>query len=414
MSHFPRTVRNLVVFFVALPLTGSFVLSSASAQPRRQGLPLPKKTVLPDDGVEVEMLRYKQLPMIETKINGKGPFRLIVDTGAAGVVLKDAVAQKLDLPPPPGMAPGMQIQVRAPGSNNLQASLFYIDTLEIGAMNFEGLWTIGMELPFGDGMDGVIGMDVFNDCLLTYDYLNQRMSFKRGQLPEVNNRDVLSYSNPRMPNSHPEVELKVDGEPTKFLIDTGMRGWFAMNQKQMDQYDVIQGPVVGEMGMSAAGLMPSKVCRIGNSINVGAFSVEKPIVRSMTSNVAANIVGTFFLENFKVTFDAKNKRFQLAESKKKSFTPNSLRSLGFGLKKDGESYVVWYVHPDSHAARIGIQTGDKIIDIDGKAAEEIFENKDWQEILQDNEQLEVKYQGKDEKSAKTATLKILEILPAVE
>lgn len=61
----------------------------------------------------------------------------------------------------------------------------------------------------------------------------------------------------------------------------------------------------------------------------------EPLLR-YSCEAAANVVGTFFLENFKVTFDVKNKRIRLTGPAEKSVTPKSLRSLGLGLKNEGD------------------------------------------------------------------------------
>jgi len=76
--------------------------------------------------------------------------------------------------------------------------------------------------------------------------------------------------------------------------------------------------------------------------------------------------------------------------------------------------LVWYVHPESHASKIGIQADDLILTINGQPAKKIFEGKDWQTMLQSNDRLTVQYRVKDDESLKTETLKILEILPAAE
>jgi S1-C subfamily serine protease len=195
------------------------------------------------------------------------------------------------------------------------------------------------------------------------------------------------------------------------MIGTGLRGWFAMSDQGIENCKVIQGPASGEMGMSAAGLMPSKVFRIDNTISAGSYSVEKPIVRAMNGNIGGNIVGTFFHENFKVTFDGKNKRVQLSGSADKSLTPKALRSLGFGLKNKGDNMVVWYVHPESHASKIGIKVDDLILEVDGTPVQEIFEGADWEAMLGSNDQLTVQYQAKGDTSTKTVSLETLEILP---
>ena len=120
---------------------------------------------MPDKDVEIEMLRFRQLPMIELMLNDSGPYRMIVDTGAAGLVVTPQLAKKLDLPSPPGIPDGMQVQVRTPGGP-VPATLHYADKIDIGDASFKGVWTIATSLPFGDGMEGVIGMNVFKEGLL--------------------------------------------------------------------------------------------------------------------------------------------------------------------------------------------------------------------------------------------------------
>ena len=187
-----------------------------------------------------------------------------------------------------------------------------------------------------------------------------------------------------------------------------------MSNSGIEECKVIQGPVNGEMGMSAAGLIPSKVLRIDNTISAGDFTVYQPVVRVMSENMNANVVGTLFLENFKVTFDAKNKRIQLAGSQEKPLTPQSLRSLGMGLKNKGDNMVVWYVLPESHASKLGIQTDDLVLAVNGKPVQQVFEATDWETILQSNDKLSVQYKSKGDQLAKTANLSIMEILPSAD
>ena len=127
------------------------VTSGVHAQPPRRGLPAPQQSVIPAAGVRVPMLRFHRLPLVEATIDGKGPFRMIVDTGAAGVVLQQSVAELLELPSPPGVPSGARIKVASPGGAGLPAALVYIEDFHVGDARFSGVWTISAALPFGAG-----------------------------------------------------------------------------------------------------------------------------------------------------------------------------------------------------------------------------------------------------------------------
>ena len=379
---------------------------------QRSGLPVPRETLIPEDGVEVEMLRFNRLPMIEIEINGKGPFRVVVDTGAAGVVLKKELAAELGLPAPPGMPEGQEIKVRAPGSDGLTATLHFIEELNVDAARIKGVWAIALEMPFGDGVDGVIGMDVFNDCLLTYDYPRNRIALHQGELPEVNGRDILAFSNPNMPNSHPQIDFSIDGEANSFMIDTGFRGWFAMGKEQIETMDVVDGPVEGEMGMSTAGPIPTQVARVSNSFTLGDIVVDYPTVRIIGGKLMKRVVGTLFLENFKLTFDAQNHRLQLEGPERDSLHPPALRSPGFGLIQRAGQMVVWFVNPGSDAAALGLKANDIVLEINGSPAKDVFGTLAWDQLIQSAESLTVGIEREGVESPMTLDIKVMNVISA--
>ena len=166
----------------------------------------------------------------------------MLDTGASGVLLSKDNADSLNLPSPPGMPAGMKTQVMSPGGP-VTATLGYIDELRIDDVQIRGIWTIATELPFGDAIDGVIGMNLFRSGLLTYDYPGGRFVLSKGELPEVNDRDVFAYETPQNSGSHPMIELTVGDKPVEFLIDTGFRGWFSVPAAFAQELGITAGPV---------------------------------------------------------------------------------------------------------------------------------------------------------------------------
>ena len=176
---------------ILLAVAASLPLGGAQAQPQRRGLPAPTESIFPKDPVEVLMHRLDRLPAVDVQINEKGPFRLIVDTGAAGVVLRSKLAEELKLKSPPGMPGGMHVQIASPGNKNIPATLVYVESLVMGKAEFRGIWTVATELPSVIDFDGILGMNVFHACLLIYDYRSNRIRLSQGALPKANGRDVF-------------------------------------------------------------------------------------------------------------------------------------------------------------------------------------------------------------------------------
>ena len=128
MIPFPRIARCLAVFLITLPIAWSWFPAAATAQVRR-GLPLPKKTLIPEEGLEVEMLRHKRLPMIEAKINGKGPFTFVLDTGAGTNVLDPKLADELEL-----VSTGTTRLGDPSAPNAIEANTYELESMSVAAV----------------------------------------------------------------------------------------------------------------------------------------------------------------------------------------------------------------------------------------------------------------------------------------
>ena len=407
--------RGLVLLTVAVMLP----LGSAQAQPQRRGLPAPTESVFRSDPVEIPMHRFNRLPAVDVQINGRGPFRLIVDTGAAGVVLQSDLAEELKLESPPGMPGGAaQVKLASPGNKNIPATLVHIERLVMGEAEFRGVWTVATELPFGDDFDGVVGMNVFHDRLLTYDYPRNRIRLTEGTLPKANGCDILSYSTPGGSGSHPSVELDIGGERARFMIDTGMRGWFALPNERAKQLGIEAGPFAGPMALFVGGSRRQQVARLSTAFRFGQYAVDHPIAFLTDESTGASlgtgmVLGTMFLEHFVVTFDPQNNLVRLARSSSAPITPPALRVLGISLRNLGRQMEVWDVHPASHARSLGIVNGDVIHEINGKAAGGLYGTGGWYELLQSTDRVKLRYSPRGTETARTVEVKVLELLPGV-
>jgi len=97
---------------------------------------------------------------------GDRPVQLQVDTGATGLVLNRAVADKL------GLKVEEKMKLGGIGDEGFKEGYeAYVDSIRIGGMEFRDCSVMVMNARQTlDSSDGLIGMDVFSDFLVTLDY----------------------------------------------------------------------------------------------------------------------------------------------------------------------------------------------------------------------------------------------------
>ena len=166
----------------------------------------PRATILLDTRVPILMIRGK--PTINAMINGKGPFKLALDTGNGCMRVYKWAAEEM--------------QLAASGQTNLA-----IETLEIGAALFSSFCanlvdpiTPPLSYDLFSEEVGIIGFPVL--CLLTLDFPAQEMRLSREWDEQDAEANVVTL---RVIDGVPLVPLRfADGNTeveTTVLVDTG-------------------------------------------------------------------------------------------------------------------------------------------------------------------------------------------------
>ena len=102
-------------------------------------------------------------------INGRGPFRLIVDTGANQSVLTTNLVSLL------GMVPGADANVRLVGvTGSAIVPTITLDSLSTGDLLQKNLKVAVLRSVSG-GAEGILGMQGFQDKRITVDFVNDRI-----------------------------------------------------------------------------------------------------------------------------------------------------------------------------------------------------------------------------------------------
>src|SRR5262249_37200439 len=154
-----RTILALLVLF-------GLVAAPVQAQEKPSGTQPVK--------VPVEVLKSMHIA-VQVKVNGKGPFRLIFDTGAPTMLVSTRLAKEAGLiskntkKSPLGMF--------APGQEKMK-------TMEIGDLKVENMPTIVMDHPLVEIMssllgpiDGIVGYPFWSRYRMTVDYQAKEMTF---------------------------------------------------------------------------------------------------------------------------------------------------------------------------------------------------------------------------------------------
>jgi hypothetical protein len=140
--------------------------------------------------------------VVLTTLDGKGPYRLAVETGSPEVVLSDRVISELALP-----AAGVR------GAD----SLFRLDSLRIGDLRVDHLAVSRNAALAGLGVDGLLGLEAYADLLLTVDYPSARLRLSRDTLPVPDGVDVLEAVRV---GPFIGVPMDVGGRPEIGVVDT--------------------------------------------------------------------------------------------------------------------------------------------------------------------------------------------------
>jgi len=190
---------------------------------------------------------------LETFVDGKGPFRFLVDTGADRSVIADDVAVSL------GLLSGADVVVQGI-ARSLPAPTVHLKNLAFGRIVIENLPAPVLPRRWL-GADGYLGLDVIDGRKVTFDFLNKKLTVDKSSafanwIPP--NEEIVRVDGSR--GRLTAVKCVVDGVMAYAFVDSGAEisigntRLFAELQKSGATYisdEII--PVIGVTGGQAPG-----------------------------------------------------------------------------------------------------------------------------------------------------------------
>ncbi len=238
-------------------------------------------------------------PYVQVMVNGKGPFRFVIDTGTGGdALVSPALASLLALP-----VVGQANLSDPSGQGSKPAPIVLIDSLEFAGINFTGVHALdhGFFAEAGE-CDGVLGFTLFRDFLLTLDFPDRQIILSNGALKPDGGKSVLPF---RMPHGVPIATLHLDAFHTvEAQLDSGGGGLVIPTQLAAKlKYDI--EPVVFAKGRSVSARFELKAGKLASDVRIGRYTFTHPVVEIHPAFPLVNF-GSPPMQIFAITFDQKN------------------------------------------------------------------------------------------------------------
>jgi hypothetical protein len=312
---------------------------------------------------------------VEARVNGRGPFHLLLDTGAGGVTLSADVAKQL------GLHVADAGEGQGVGEKTVHAGHAQIAQLQIGELALADIETNVMDLSdapqvFGTKpFDGIIGLPVFERVVVKHDYVNRVLTFTApDKFDHAGAGVIVRFERPRQ---IPVVAASLDGVAGNFGVDTGARsslllyGPFCAQNNLQEKYGA---KLEGVTGWGIGGPVRSLLAR-AKELQIGDVTVHDLVIRLSaqktgltTSSAMAGLIGPDVLSQFDVTFDYARTRIIFEKNKNYGRRDSYDRAgIWMGQSQDGKHFTVVDVIAGGPGADAGVKQGDEILAINGES-----------------------------------------------
>jgi hypothetical protein len=152
--------------------------------------------------------------LAQVMINGRGPYRFMVDTGANHTALSASMLSRLSLSPDEGAL----ITVIGIVGSQTTASV-HLDSVDAGLLHMRDVQLPVLAGPVLADIDGILGSDGLTDKTVTADFAHDRLTISRG-LGGVPIGDVV-VSGQLISQRLLRIDCQIGGVNAKAVIDTG-------------------------------------------------------------------------------------------------------------------------------------------------------------------------------------------------
>lgn len=337
--------------------------------------------------VRVPFKLVRNLVVIQLKINDKGPFNFILDTGVGLMIITEpklvdsiAITNKRTIKMP-GLGEGdayeayvtPPLKIDIPGLKSYDVAAAILKTDHFNLSNFVGI-----------PIHGLLGYEFFNNLVVKIDFADSTITaykernirkFRRGtKIPmTVEGHKPYIQAMVKLPNGTPQL--------SKLIVDLGA-GHPVSLENMIKKNGLPQKFVIANLGVGLAGPINGFLSRI-DEIDLGKYKMKK-VITSFPNDYDEQMmkylsvrrdgnIGVGILKRFTVIFDYQGNALYLK--------PNSTYGDPFEHDMSGIEYyaagegfkhlIISRIEPGSAADEIGLEKDDEITTINFKPVAEM-------------------------------------------
>jgi predicted aspartyl protease len=278
----------------------------------------PGQAQTPRPPVEVPFEFEHNQIILQVKIEGKGPFNMLLDTNTDPSAIDAATAREL------GLVAGAK-GATATGGGTEKNTVYpaRLPIIEVGAFTARDVGAAIIDLSklgerIGKPIHGVLGYSFLKDRIVQIDYPNQKLRFfTESPYPRIkfgpNTVNIIAFPF-RYEDGEVMIEsVFVNGEKMKATLDTWSSGTFSLTPEAVAQLGLEeQGRDNEDESVGYNGSFKSKIGTL-KSVRMGKLSIDSaqatfwlPETGHDNKKFQVNI-GNGFFKDFMMTFDFKNK-----------------------------------------------------------------------------------------------------------
>lgn len=240
---------------------------------------------------------------VAVQINGKGPYKFLLDTGATGHGRIDSkIARELFLP-----VTGQTLNDDGSGRNLTIVNQHRIDSLLVGDRMFYDLSFMAQNFHEAEAtdmhIDGILGFELFENLLLTIDYKFHHIYFTEGAL-SPDDPHTISFD-PGESKKRCFIPVKIGNTTFMAVLDTGNQGGLTVPHRIVRQLDLAGRPQVYGYAKTTNNEYTLYESDPVAPVEIAGFTLPEVTVKSARFWRTPNI-GYQLLCDFVITIDQKN------------------------------------------------------------------------------------------------------------
>jgi predicted aspartyl protease len=321
-----------------------------------------------EDQVTFAVVRDKIV--VPVSLNGVGPYPFIWDLSAIQPVMANEVAGFLQLTPDPAA----RVEVRDDAGHVTTAAPVQVSEFQVGNRSFRDMPFLVMDLTpwtqlLGTPAAGLFGARV-PGAEYAIDFERNLLTVRPGDSEEgLRETDPLTVRLQWNARGQPTVQALVDGNHMRrFVLDTTFGGVVGISEQTLSGMGLgtADAPRLTVEETKEGAPKPAGRTQIRlKSIRVGGAEVVDPVCMVDMPNEEARI-GLGFLKHFRVTISIDKGLLCLESQGALSVKDGPVCGCGLSVGHFSEGYWSVWVAKGSPAARAGLVSGARLMEIDGK------------------------------------------------